>query len=142
MNPEASGVDKSDFKDSKRIKEEPEDIRSAVEVDEQLTVKFEERLKEEPKIESDHSDYFVKISNLNLRLKIELHYQVDLASQCAMLVDNMIEICKEVKLNKPKKFQEYLESEKDSLEQSAQRLKNLLNEVDEFYKSGKFKRPN
>ena len=113
-----------------------------MEVDEQLTVKFEEGLKEEPKVESDHSDDFVKISNLNLRLKVELHYQVDLTSQCAMLVDNMIEICKEVKRDKPKKFLEYLESEKDSLEQSAQRLKNVLNEVDEFYKSGKVKRPN
>ena len=102
MNPEANGVDKSDFKDSKRIKEEPENIRSAVEVDEQLTVKFEERLKEEPKIESDHSDDFVKISNLNLRLKIELHYQVDLTSHCAMLVDNMIEICKEEKRERDK----------------------------------------
>ena len=86
----------SDTSDSKKIKREPEsenenknvDIGSSVKVDEQLTVKFEDGLKEEPKVEFDHSGDFIKISNLTSKLTVELRNQVDLTSEYAVIAAN------------------------------------------------------
>ena len=101
-NSDTGTLDKNDFKKIKQETEsesesENDNIRSAVKVDEELIVKFEDGLKEEtevtePKIKVDHSSYLsTKMCIFNAKIMLELKNQLQILIDYTSLLDTLKE---------------------------------------------------